>query len=286
MKLISKKGKALSLMILIGISTIQISKAQTVEAKLGWKLGAQTWTFKNFSFMQALDKIDSCQLKYVEAYPKQLIGGEIAGTVDYHMDKSKRQQLLSVLKSKGIKWVSYGVITPDNDADWIALFEFAKEMGLENITSEPKMKDLPMVSKLCDKYKINIAIHNHPKPSIYWSPDTLLNHIKGLSNRVGACADLGHWVRSGLDPVTCLQKLQGHIIQLHFKDLNEKSATAHDVHWGTGVDNIPTVIAELKRQHFKGVISAEYEYNWAGNSADVAASVQNLRVLLNKPIIQ
>jgi sugar phosphate isomerase/epimerase len=280
MKLTHKTYRIFLLIFCISNACCLYCKAQTVETELGWKLGAQAWTFRNFTFIQALNKIDSCHLKFVEAYPKQLIGGGIPGVMDYHMDAAKRQQLLSIAKSKGIKLVSYGVITPDNEADWIVLFEFAKAMGLENITSEPKVKDLPLVSKLCDQYKINIAIHNHPAPALYWNPDTLLSRLKGLSSRIGACADIGHWVRSGLDPVVCLKKLQGHIIQLHFKDLNEKSTTAHDVHWGTGVDNISGVIAELKQQHFKGVISAEYEYNWDNNAADVAASVVYFRSVL------
>ncbi|WP_448633720.1 hypothetical protein [Pedobacter panaciterrae] len=66
------------------------------------------------------------------------------------------------------------------------------------------------------------------------------------------------------------------------KDLHEKGKGGHDVHWGEGVSNIPAVIAELKRQNFKGAISAEYEYNWESNSADVAASVVNFRNLVSK----
>lgn len=254
--------------------------SQTPEKKLGWDLGAQTWTFNRFTLTQALVKIDSCKLHYIEAYPKQLIGDGIAGTMDYHMDKATRQKVLTMVKSRGLKIISYGVTTPTSRADWIALFEFAKAMGIRNITSEPKVEDLVMVSKLCDQYQVNIAIHNHPIPSFYWNPDTLLNHLIGLSSRIGACADIGHWVRSGLDPVACLQKLHGHIIQLHFKDLNEKSSNAHDMPWGTGISNIKGVVAELKRQHFKGVISAEYEYDWYNNTAEVTTSVENLRVML------
>ncbi|MNE87195.1 hypothetical protein D3C80_1843680 [compost metagenome] len=71
--------------------------------------------------------------------------------------------------------------------------------------------------------------------------------------------------------------------QLHVKDLNEKAnVKAHDVHWGTGVGNMSGVIAELKRQGFKGVLSAEYEYNWNNNTPDVTASVKNFRKMLTK----
>src|SRR5690606_14641597 len=99
------------------------------------------------------------------------------------------------------------------------------------------------------------AIHNHPKPSHYWNPDQVLAAISGASPRVGACADIGHWVRSGLDPIECLKKLEGHIIEFHMKDLNEKGVEeAHDVPWGTGVSNIAGVMKEMKRQGFKGVV--------------------------------
>lgn len=106
----------------------------------------------------------------------------------------------------------------------------------------------------------------------------VLAAIKGQSKRIGACADIGHWVRSGLDPVECLKKLEGYVIELHFKDLNEKNnKKAHDVHWGTGISNVDGVTRELKRQRFKGVISVEYEYNWYNSVPDVIASVKYFR---------
>jgi sugar phosphate isomerase/epimerase len=125
-------------------------------------------------------------------------------------------------------------------------------------------------------------LHNHPKPSYYWNPDTVLAALQGQSNRIGACADIGHWVRSGLDPVESVRKLEGHIVQLHFKDLNEKSPKAHDVHWGTGVSRVNDLLMELKRQGFKGLFSVEYEHNWHNNVPDVTASVGYFRQFVNK----
>lgn len=248
------------------------------ETKLGWKLGAQAYTFNLFTFFEAIDKIDSCDLKYVEGYPEQLLGGGIEGKLDYKMDAATRSKILKKLKEKGIKLLVYGVVNAGNDAEWRQVFEFAKAMDVETITSEPQLKDMPLLSKLCDEFKINLAIHNHPQPRSYWNPDMLLAAIKGQSNRIGACADIGHYVRSGLDPVECLKKLEGHVLQLHMKDLNNKNGEEdRDVHWGTGVANTDGVIKELKRQHFKGMISAEYESNWQNNVPDVIASVAYFR---------
>ena len=86
-------------------------------------------------------------------------------------------------------------------------------------------------------------------------------------------ADVGHYVRSGLDPVECLKKLEGRIITLHFKDLNEKGPKAHDVPWGTGISQARAMLVELQRQKFTGPLCVEYEYNWENSSADIARSV-------------
>lgn len=262
-------------------STASVSK-NNPEAKLGWKLGAQAYTFKLFTFAQALKKIDSCKLSYVEAFAGQQIGGGIEGKMGPDMDVAKRKAVLEMLKANHVKIIAFGVVSPNSEAEWIKLFDFCKAMGIETITSEPNEQYMPLLSKLTDKYLINLAIHNHPNPSHYWNPDVVLNAIKGQSKRIGACADIGHWVRSGLDPVDCLKKLEGHVLHSHMKDLNIKGKGGHDVHWGEGVGNIAGVIAELKRQNFKGAISAEYEYNWQSNSQDVAQSVINFRNLVAK----
>ncbi len=255
---------------------------QNPESKLGWKLGAQAYTFNRFTFAEAIDKIKSCGLSYVEAFPGQTIGGGIEGKMEPGMPAEKRNQILAMLKEKGVKMVSFGVTGANDEAGWRQLFQFAQAMGLENITMEPDPKFVPLISKLCDEYKINAALHNHPTPSRYWNPDVVLTAIQGQSKRMGACADIGHWVRSGLDPVECLKKLEGHVVQLHFKDLNEKSKEAHDVHWGQGVSNVDGVLAELKRQKFKGVFSAEYEYNWDNSVPDVTASAAYFREAVQK----
>lgn len=253
------------------------------EKKLGWELGCVSYDFKYFTFLEALDKIDSCGLKYVEGFPKHLIGGRIMEKLDYHMDELTIKQILQKLKEKGIKLVAYGVVSPKSESDWRQLFEFGKKMGIKTFTSEPDEKFMPLLSKLCDRYKINIAIHNHTYPSHYWNPDIVLNAIKGQSKRIGACTDIAHWVESGLNPVACLKKLEGHVLHLHLADLNEKNnKDAQSVPWGTGVSDINGITTELKRQQFKGMISAEYESNWYNSVPDITASIIYFRKLLNK----
>jgi sugar phosphate isomerase/epimerase len=114
-----------------------------------------------------------------------------------------------------------------------------------------------------------VAIHDHPKPNVYWSPDSVLAAIEGHSH-IGSCADIGHWAKNGLNPVDCLKKLQGHIIGVHLKDVVKFGDTkAADTVVSKGVIDIPAVLAELKRQNFNGMLSIEHESNWYHNLPDV-----------------
>jgi sugar phosphate isomerase/epimerase len=132
---------------------------------------------------------------------------------------------------------------------------------------------MDVVEKLAKEYNIQVAIHNHPGPkSFYWNPDTVLAAVKGRSPLLGACADVGHWVRSGLDPVECLRRLEGRVIALHFKDLDQATLSGHDVPWGTGVSNTKGMLQELKRQSFRGAICVEF--NWENSVPEIAKSVE------------
>jgi len=202
-------------------------KAQNTPESFGWQVGTQAYSFRMFTLEEALNKADSIGIKYVEGFPGQKIGAGIEGNLDFHMPASKRDSVLQLFKNKGIALVSYGVVTPRTEADWRQLFEFVKGMGLKQFATEPEPEFIPLVSQLADQYQVNIAIHNHPRPSRYWSPDTLIKYTAGYSKRLGSCADVGHFIRSGLDPIESMKKLQGRIFELHMKDLHEKPSAEY-----------------------------------------------------------
>ena len=149
--------------------------------KLGWRLGCQAWTFNRNTFFEAVDKTAGLGLHYIEAFPGQTISERIAAKFNEGLSPADRKAIKSKLQDSGVKLVNFGV----TNIDGRKTFDFAKDMGIETIVSEPAEKDLPKFDKLCEEYEINIAIHDHPKPSHYWNPDTVLKATKGLSKRVG-----------------------------------------------------------------------------------------------------
>ena len=239
--------------------------------KLGWRLGCQAYSFNRFTFHEAIEKTASLGLHWIEAYPGQRLSKAKPDVrTGESMPADIRKDVKTRLADAGVKLVNFGVVGSCNRK----LFDFAKEMGIETITCEPDPAAFDDIEKLCDEYDINAAIHNHPKPSRYWNPDTVLKVCKGRGKRIGACADTGHWMRSGIKPIEALKKLEGRTISFHFKDLDKFGRGAHDVPWGTGQGDVRGMLAELHRQGFQGVFSVEYEHNWTNSLPEIAQSVQ------------
>ena len=126
--------------------------------------------------------------------------------------------------------------------------------------------------------------HQPNKPNYkMWDPNYVLSVVKDRDARIGACADIGHWVQSGLKPVECLKILSGRVISVHLHEMNEISPTAYDVPAGTGFCDLAGVIDELKRQNFTGNVSIEYEANWKNNVADAASFAGFVRGYAARP---
>ncbi|MHC4114653.1 MAG: sugar phosphate isomerase/epimerase family protein [Planctomycetota bacterium] len=265
----------IAVMTLNGCAASQASSK--AENKEDWRLCVQAYTFKKFTLFEAIDKTASLGLKCIETYRKQPLSPEQPDVIFNHTSPPEvRKAVREKLKQAGVKLVNYGVIKlPNDEKEARQVFDFAKDMGIETITSEPKPGALNLVERLCEEYGIKVAIHNHPAPSQYWNPDTVLQACRGRSKLIGVCADTGHWMRSGVNPVEALKKLEGRIISLHFKDLNKfGTRKAHDVVWGTGKADVKALLTELKRQNFKGVFSIEYEYNWEDSVPEIRQSIE------------
>ncbi len=253
-----------------------------------FKLGVQTWTFNRFTFYEAVDKIESLGLHYMEAYAGQTLSKDNPeAKFGPGLSAQQRQEIKNKLAKANIKLMSMGVICNlDNDeAKYREFFEFAKDMNIRMIMAEPYFESFDMIETLCEEYQIKVAIHNHARQSglpRYWHPDIVLEKCKD-SEWLGACPDTGHWMRSGLNPIEMLKKCEGEIYSVHLKDLNKFAVMeAHDVPWGTGTANIKAILAELKRQCYKGTFFVEYEHNWEHSLPDIKKSVDYFNTAVNQ----
>lgn len=241
----------------------------TPMGRLGWRLSCQAWTFRDLTLFETIELLPKLGIRNIEMFPGQKLSKEKPEGFSHDSPDAVVQEVIAKLRENRVRAVAYGVVGLGNDeASARKVFDFAKKFNMRAITTEPGEGSMAMLDKLSKEYNIGIAIHNHPQPSHYWNPETVLKAVDGTGKLVGACADTGHWYRSGLVPVDCLKQLKGRIITLHLKDLNKDK---EDVPWGTGVLDMPAMLAELKAQKVRPVISIEYERT---SGAELIANVE------------
>lgn len=225
------------------------------------KLACAAYSFNRLTLTETIEKVKALGLDTIEAFAWQRLSPE-KPTVKTGpaMGADDRKELKQRLADANVKLAACYCQALDTEDVCRRMFDFAKEMGIEILVAEPPFEAYDMLDKFCNEYGIYLAVHNHPEPSKYWNPETLLGLLKGRSPRIGACADTGHWVRSGLNPVEVLKKFEGRLISLHLKDISESGGKkAECVPWGAGKGQIAGILQELGRQAFKGMIAIEYE---------------------------
>ena len=232
--------------------------------KLGWRIACQTYTFRDRSFYETLEALSNLGVRRVEPAfflplskeNKDLKTGE-------SLTADQRREMKRRMMDAGISMPNYYGPLDKDQSTYRKVFDFAKEMGVETIVAEPPIEMLEPIDKLCQEYKINVAIHNHPEGSgsLYWNPETLPKVCAGRSERIGGCPDTGHWVRSGLNTLDSLKKYYPRIVTMHAKDA-EKSGVrdSRDVPLGTGQGNYTALLKQLHDWNWTGVITVEYEH--------------------------
>ncbi|QOV90338.1 sugar phosphate isomerase/epimerase [Humisphaera borealis] len=218
----------------------------------GLKMGIQSYSLRDRSFEKMLDAMkNDLKLKYVECYPAHTAGR--APTAN-----------LKMLEDAGVKMVSYGVVGfgKDEKANR-ALFDIAKTYSLENLSCNPPTDKgvLEQIDKLAEEYKITLAIHPHGPGSTWPTADVLAKGFEGRSTRLGLCADTGHLIRAGEDPVKVCMQFKDRLHALHLKDFKklEGNNKWEDVPAGTANLDVPGLVKFLLAEKFSKPIFIEYE---------------------------
>ena len=219
----------------------------------------------------------------IEFFPGQKFSKE---KPELKWDQNATEEQGKAIADQLAKWkitpMNYGVVGVSKDeGEARKTFEFAKRWNLYGITTE-SADAVSTLDKLAQEYGVRVCFHNHPQrkdDASYkvWNPAYIAELVKDCSPLVGACADTGHWQRSGLDPLAAIKLLKGRVLSTHFKDRIDINSP--DVPYGTGTSPVVAMLEELKSQGFKGNVSIEYETNWEHNLADVAQCVGYFRAL-------
>jgi sugar phosphate isomerase/epimerase len=158
-------------------------------------------------------------------------------------------------------------------------------MGIGIVVAEPTetKEAYDIIEKLVKEFDIKMAIHNHPRQPLnpkyrYWDPEYVLSMVKDRDPRMGSCADIGHFVRSGVKPVDAIKILKGRIFDSHMKDLDAFGERgAKDMVWGTGKSDVAAVLNAYAEMGFFGPIDVEWEKDWETSLPDVTKCLSWLK---------
>lgn len=152
---------------------------------------------------------------------------------------------------------------PDNEID--VVFQQTKALGAGIIgTNQTTVGMGPKLAPYADKYKIDLAFHNH---AMVDNPDEVASvqsyeKLFGMSNRFKANLDVGHFVAGNNDPVAFIEHHHDSITHLHMKD--RKRNNGPNMPWGEGETPLTPVLRLVKDKHYPIYCMVEYEYKGAG----------------------
>jgi sugar phosphate isomerase/epimerase len=271
--------KSIPSVILFAFLFVSLAKATPIPDELrqnGWFIGAQAYTFKKFTTFEAIAKTKEAGGNLIEIYPGQKMKPGSDVKIHHTMSDEAIAELKAECERQGVRPVNYGVIRAKTPEDVYSIMKFASKMDLYAVCTE-STEQIVAWEAAARVFDIKVAFHEHggsmsnPDYKV-WNPLYILGVVESRDERVGACADLGHWCTSNLKPIECLRILNGRVISVHLKDKADFGKSSVVVA-GEGVVDVAACLEELKKQGFDGHISIEHENNWDDNVGDVRANI-------------
>jgi len=260
---------------LMGLNPLAKLMAQEAKAA-GLKLGIQIYSLRGFPVDVALDHTKNLGFEEVEFF---------SGMFPLTASDEEIQKMVQKVKGLGLRISAHGVNGFSKDAEANRkVFEFAKKAGIKNISAAPTPDSMDSLNDLVKEYDIRIAIHNHGPSDRFNKVVDVLRAIEGRDPRIGACADLGHFIRSGEKPVDVIRALAGRLYGVHLKDFAEMKESTRGVILGQGHLDCAAVFDAMIQAKFPadGALSLEYEENPKDPIEDIRQCVATAKTAMTK----
>ena len=226
-------------------------------------LGIQLYSLRGYKVDEAMKHARDIGFRFVEFYGDMF---------PVNSDAAAIAAMKKKLADLGLTASAHGVNGFGGDAAANRkVFEFAKAAGIPCISADPSPEAFKSLDELVKEFDIRIAIHNHGPKHRYNKVVDVLKAIEGHDERIGACADLGHYIRSGEKPTEVIRLLKGRLYGIHLKDFQDMQDVTKGVILGKGHLDVPAVMAALVQTNFPktGALSLEYEESPENPLADI-----------------
>ena len=202
----------------------------------------------------------------------------------YHSSSAEIAEARKMIEESGLTLAGTGTtyFTKVDEGEIRQRFEFNKALGSPLIVIGPTAETLPLIEKFVREYDIKVAIHNHgPSDRHFPTPQSALRAIQQMDPRVGLCIDIGHTMRSGVDPVAAAQEAGPRLLDLHAKDVRrDASGNWPAVNVGEGSLAIPALFRQLEKMGYSGYCNLEHELRGEDKLPDMRISFAYMRGVL------
>jgi inosose dehydratase len=235
-----------------GLLAARLAPGRAAEAASPWKLGIQLYSLRGYPVATALEHAKSLGFEAVEFFPGMLpiaIDGSIA------LMRDKVRDLGLAISAAFVGGFTKNAAANRN------LFEYGKLLGVRTLVGDPTPDSFDSLDELVKEFDMRVAIHNHGPGHRYNKAIDVLRAIEKRDERIGACADIGHFIRSAERPVEVIRLLAGRLYGIHLKDFAEMKGDAKGVVLGKGHIDMPAFFEALAQAKFPadGALSLEYE---------------------------
>ncbi len=229
----------------------------------GFTVGIQSYTFRNFTLEQAMQRTADAGLRYVELF---------RGHVPLNSTPAQIDAAKALCRRLEITPIAFGVETFTRDAAANRrIFEFARNLGVSYLTADPNPDSFDSLDDLVAEFDIKIAIHPHGPVGgnalHRWYAADVINRAVGTHDRrIGTCLDTGHLIRAAraphnldLNPSAQIRAMGARNFGLHMKDNNNQRDVNVVFGRDGGVLNVTDILRTLREFRFGGYIAIEFE---------------------------
>lgn len=238
----------------------------------GLRVGMHTYTLRNFTFDRAVEITKGLGLKYIGFNPRH---------TPFNATPEQLRAFREQVAAAGMELMALGVVAfGPKDPERRKIFEMARDGGFKTISTSAPRETLAELQPLVEEFGIRLAVHNHG-PSDYWStPEKLMETLKDLHPGIGACVDIGHYKRAGVEPHHALRLLGARVLDVHLKDVDKAEESGKSVVMGTGVIDVKEALRVLLEIKFTGHTAIEYEAEPANPVPAIEKSLEYVRECL------
>ena len=236
-----------------------------------FRMGVQSYSMRKMGLEAMLQATRALGLDATEAFMAHL---------PYFSPREQWDGLKRTVAQSGVEVLAYGVVSFGADEQAArTIFDFAKAMGIPVITADPAPESFGYLARLCQEYRIRVAIHNHGPNTRYDTIRTVEDAMRGQPDWIGACIDTAHFLRSGEDPVAAARRFGKRVHAVHLKDVKDR--TRYTL-LGEGDLDLVGFLRVLRRMGFTGCLALEYEEKPDDPLPDLRACLQAIQGALRK----